>query len=399
MAKKNIVIAFGGRSPEHEVSVITAMQSIKALENSSFNMVPLYISKEGNWFTGDHLMELDHYDDLGRLTSKAYPCAFTRNEYGATVLKETEKRGLFSSPTTHDIDTVLISFHGSDGENGAFQGLCEFYNLPYTGCNVLSSALGMDKVRAKTFCTCNNISVVPGTDFTEQQWVEEEDSILVTCESLSYPLIVKPVHLGSSIGVQRAADEPLLIEAIETAFRYDEHLLVEKAIQPLKEINCSVMGSGTDVEASVCERPKGLKETLSFEDKYQSGDASSKGMASTDRVIPADIPPEQAEEIQTLSKQIFTLLGASGLARLDFLINADDQTIYFNEINTIPGSFSFYLWEETGYQFDDILTKLIATAQHVHQQKSRRVQSYKTNLLSQKAVDGLKGTKSNNSSS
>lgn len=395
MENKNIVVAFGGRSPEHEVSVITAIQAIKALEETDYTLIPLYISKEGNWFTGEYLMELDNYESLTKLKSNSHPCFLGRDEYGVTVLKETQKRGLFSTPKTYPIDTVLISFHGSDGENGAFQGLCEFYGLPYTGCNVLSSALGMDKVRAKTFCKSNDIPVVPGVDFLEQDWVEEQEQILARCTKLSYPLIIKPVHLGSSIGVQQAADEESLTEAVETAFRYDAHLLVEKAVQPLKEINCSVMGYRSNIEASVCERPKGRAETLTFEDKYQNDDQSSKGMASTDRVIPADIPAEQSTKIQNLSKKIFKLFGAAGIARLDFLVQADTQTVYFNEINTIPGSFSFYLWEESGHSFSEILINMIEISEIAHQEKGRRVQSYDTNLLSQKAVDGLKGTKGN----
>jgi len=395
MENKHIVVAFGGRAPEHEVSVITAIEAMKALQETDCTLIPLYISKEGNWFTGEHLMELDNYESLSKLKSKSYPCFLGRDEYGATVLKETQKRGLFSNPKTYPIDTVLISFHGSDGENGAFQGLCEFYGLPYTGCNVLSSALGMDKVQAKTFCECNEIPVVPGIDFVEQEWIEQQKQILTNCEKLSYPLIVKPVHLGSSIGVQQATGQESLTEAVETAFRYDAHLLVEKAVHPLKEINCSVMGYGSNLEASVCERPKGREETLTFEDKYQSDDQSSKGMASTDRVIPADIPAEQSDKIQNLSKQIFKLFGAAGIARLDFLVDDNTDTVYFNEINTIPGSFSFYLWEESGHSFSEILIKMIEFAEKAHQEKGRRVQSYDTNLLSQKAVDGLKGTKGN----
>ena len=397
MSSKNIIVAFGGVSPEHEVSVITAMQAIDALKETSYNLIPLYVSKEGTWHTGEYLLELDHYEDLNQIKAEAFPCTFSHDEYGKPVLKETEKRNFFSSLKTYDIYSVLISFHGSAGENGSFQGICDFYNVPYTGCDVLSSALGMDKVRAKQYCDHLGIPVVPGENFTEKEWVDRQEQILNECEYHAYPLIVKPVHLGSSIGVRQADDRDRLIEAVETAFRYDHHLLVEKAIQPLTEINCSVMGYGYggELETSVCERPVGKEETLSFEDKYQSddGEGSSKGMASTDRVIPADIPEEKSTRILELSKTIFEAFGASGLARLDFLLNPDQEKIYFNEINTIPGSFSFYLWEESGYSFREILLKLIAISRDVHKEKNRRVQSYETNLLSQKAAKGIKGLK------
>ncbi|TVQ07416.1 MAG: D-alanine--D-alanine ligase, partial [Balneolaceae bacterium] len=218
------------------------------------------------------------------------------------------------------------------------------------------------------------------------------DSIRKEIEKLGYPVIVKPVHLGSSIGVEIVKTEGDLIRSVETAFRYDNHILVEEVISPLMEINCSVMGSSLQSKTSVCERPLGKEELLSFRDKYMS-DESGKGMASADRIIPADISEELSSSIQELSKKIFRILLCSGLARLDFLVNAKTEEFYFNEINTIPGSFSFYLWKETGLSFSGLLTGLIDLAIEEHRNKKRRIQSYETNLLSQKAVTGLKGTK------
>lgn len=391
--ENNLIVAFGGASPEHEVSVLTAMQAIHALEDSSYHIIPLYIAKSGKWFTGEKLLDLKQYEDLSKLTDKATPCHFTHNDLGQTILEE-KKSGLFSKPNQHIIYAVLTAFHGSAGENGSFQGVCEQFNIPYTGSGVMGSAVGMDKVTAKSLCRSAGIPVVEGIHFTESNWIENQGKILNKVETLNYPCVVKPVHLGSSIGVEVVNDKEKLIEAVETAFRYDNHLLIEKAISPLTEINCSVKGTAEKPVASVCERPLGTEELLSFADKYMRDDAS-KGMASAEREIPANIPESLSNSIQETSKKIFRLFNCSGLARLDFLVESETENFYFNEINTIPGSFSFYLWKESGIGFDSLLTEMIDIAVTNHQKKNGRVLTYDTNLLSQKAVKGIKGLKGN----
>lgn len=391
MDKKIILVAFGGASPEHEVSVLTAMQAIAALEESPHRIKPLYITKSGRWLTGEALLDLEQYQDLKKLEDKSVPCTFAQNELGQPVLQE-NKSGYFGRAKTYPVYAVLTAFHGSGGENGAFQGVCETYNIPCTGSGVMGSAVGMNKVTAKAICRAHNIPVVEGVDFYESDWVESENRIISSIEELEYPVIVKPVHLGSSIGVKIVHDLEALETAIETAFRYDAHLVVEKVISPLLEINCSVIGTPQNNRPSVCERPLGKEELLSFQDKYQR-EEGSKGMASADRVIPADISKELSKSIQKASCDIFRLLSCSGLARLDFLVDSNSGQFYFNEINTIPGSFSFYLWKESNLSFRNLLQELIDIAIQEHQEKNGRVLSYKTNLLSQKAVKGIKGLK------
>jgi D-alanine-D-alanine ligase len=264
--------------------------------------------------------------------------------------------------------------------------------MPYTGSGVMGSAIGMNKVIAKQLCRSAGIPVVDGISFTESRWVDEREQILGQINDLGDSAVVKPVNLGSSIGVEIVKNNQEAETAIETAFRYDSHLMVEQAISPLVEINCSVLGTPEENRASVCERPMGREELLSFADKYQQ-EEGAKGMASADRVIPADIAPELAEEIQYTAKKVFSTIQAAGLSRLDFLVNGNTNEFYFNEINTIPGSFSFYLWKESGIGFKDLLEELIKIAVEQHQEKNGRVQSYETNLLSQKAVKGMKGLK------
>lgn len=393
MSIKNLIIAFGGSSPEHEVSVLTAMQVFAAMEDRNYELIPLYITKSGKWLSGDPLKDLSNYKDLKKLEAECFPVSFSKDEMGTTHLTEQGKPGLFKKAFSEPVYTVVCAFHGSEGENGAFQGACEQFNIPYTGSGVLASSVGMDKVKAKQLCEANNIPVTSSLDFYESDWEAHQDTILKEAEMLGYPLVVKPANLGSSIGVKKVDAEDELIDAVETAFRYDAHLLVEVAIRPLMEINCSVLGTAENCRASVCERPLGSTETLSFEDKYQSGAGADKGMASADRVIPADISPELTDTIRSMAVHTFKTFDASGVARLDFLVNADTEDVYFNEINTIPGSFSFYLWDKSDLNFTQLVEELIEIALQRHHAKNGRIRSYDTNLLSEKAVTGIKGLK------
>lgn len=397
MDQKNIVVAFGGVSPEHEVSVLSAMQAISALRETDYGVVPLYISKHGRWLTGDYLLELEHYQDLDALRDKAMNCTFSHDDLGKPILLETDKKGLFSKPGKHPIYAVIPAFHGSEGENGAFQGTCDMYNIPFGGSGILASSLGMDKVKAKELCRAHQIAVVDDITFYEKDWESGQDRLIQQAETLGFPLIVKPVTLGSSIGVMKARQKDELIDAIETAFRYDNNILVEKAVTPLMEINCAVLGTPEDAQASVCEHPLGKEETLSFEDKYQNDGDGSKGMASADRIIPADISDELTTKIRSLAIRIFKIFRASGVSRLDFLVNTDTKTVFFNEINTIPGSFSFYLWEKNGMNMRELMLQIIEIAVKQHRKKAGRIRSYETNLLSEKAVKGIKGLKGTNS--
>lgn len=393
MSIKNLIIAFGGSSPEHEVSVLTAMQVYAALKDSSYELIPLYITKSGKWLRGDALKDLSNYKDLKSLESESYPVSFSKDEMGTTHLTEQGKSGLFKKPIAVPVYAVVCAFHGSEGENGAFQGVCEQFNIPYTGSGVLASSVGMDKIKAKQLCEANHIPVTSSLDFYESDWEQHQETILNEAEMLGFPLVVKPANLGSSIGVKKVENKEDLVEAVEVAFRYDAHLLVEVAIEPLMEINCSVLGTAEHCRASVCERPLGSTETLSFEDKYQSGSGAEKGMASADRVIPADISSELTDQIRTMAVHIFKTFDASGVARLDFLVNADTEEVYFNEINTIPGSFSFYLWDKSDLTFTQLVDELIEIALKRHQAKNGRIRSYETNLLSEKAATGIKGLK------
>jgi len=388
-----ILLAFGGNSPEHEVSVISGLQAAAALkEMGGYEIIPLYIAKDSKWYTGPILLELSEYEELNQLLAKAQNCSFAHDKYGRVVLKEGASSSWFAKAQEFVLDIALLAFHGAEGENGAFQGLCEQYNLAYTGSGVLASAIGMDKERAKQIAQIAGVPVVVGFTLSEQVWVEQRKQVQEKITALGLPLIVKPKSLGSSIGVGKILQEAEITAAIEQALRYDSEVLIENMISPLIEINCSVLSTVNGYDVSVCEMPRGSADLLSFDDKYLS-DMGTKGMASADRIIPAPIEDALKEQIQKYTLDLAKELNLGGVSRLDFLMNAETKALYFNEVNTIPGSFSFYLWKHNGKSFGQLLQDCIADGLKRHQQKVGRVRHYPTNLLSKRASTGLKSLK------
>lgn len=403
----NVGLVFGGVSPEHEVSVITGLQVAAAMDRSQYRPIPIYISKDGRWFTGTELLNLEAYKDLEALELISQQVHLQRNPNAGMELVADVPKKWFGKQLLHiSIDLMFIALHGGAGENGAVQGICESYNIPYTGSGVFGSALGMDKVITKMICRDQEIPVVPFVALRESQWADHEEERLTECETLGYPMIVKPARLGSSIGIARVATRDELDAAIEDAFRYDDKVVVETAVTDLREINCSVLGDVNHAIPSVLEEPLTGEELLTFQEKYmrsgeQSGSkgtssklggAPSEGMASLDRVIPAPLSDEQTQTIQDIAVRVFQLFECAGLARIDFLLNGRTGDVFFNEINTIPGSFSFYLWEPSGIPFDKLVHRLIKQALQRHKEQGRYVRSYDVNLLALRA-SGAKGSK------
>ena len=399
--RKRIGILFGGRSVEHEVSVITGLQAASALDSARFEAVPVYLSKEGEWFTGPDLLDLDLYKDLADVKQRGMRVYPTSNDTGGIDLILTKRRILGSSLAART-DVALVAMHGSEGENGSLQGLLETLNTAYTGSDVTASAVGMDKSLSKIIARHAGVPVLDDIVIRDAEWVGDEDEWLDRCtERFGFPMMVKPMRLGSSIGIERAEDRQQLESAIEEVFRLDNRVLVEPCISELREFNCSVLARLQGPQASVIEEPVRATEDdiLSFEQKYQragsskSGskqDRSDAGMASLDRVIPADVPHEKNSYLQDLAVRVFTAVGCAGVARIDFLYDAAKEEFYFNEINTIPGSFSFYLWEPTGIPFSDLLEELIEGARRQFRLRNAKVRSYETNLLSMNALSGIK---------
>ena len=387
--KIRVGVIFGGRSVEHEVSIISAIQAINAIDAAEYDVIPIYISKDGNWYGGEALKEIENFKNQAQLLAQCKKILPSMNSGEHTLFNYPQN--LFRKRVFEKIDVAVPVMHGTYGEDGILQGLLEMMNIPYVGCDVLSSAVGMDKITQKMVLKSVGLDCVEWTSFYSKEWLNERETVLERIEkALPYPVIVKPAALGSSIGVAKAENREELETAIETARTIAQRILVEEAIVELKEINCSVLGDYEHAEASVCEEPISSLEFLSFEDKYIS-DSSSKGMSGAKRKLPADLPENTAQEIQQMARRAFQALQCQGVIRVDFLLDTTREKIFVNEVNTIPGSLSFYLWEASGKSFKDLTGELITLALKRHREKNSLIFSYESNILA--GYQGAKGLK------
>lgn len=397
--KINVGVIFGGRSVENEISVLTAIQAMEAIDTAKYDITPIYITKQGHWYTGEELRQSQNYKDMERLLEKCEQ-VYLRPVYGDNHLYRVRKP-LFGSDIVATIDVILPALHGTNCEDGSFQGTIEMTGIPYAGCNVLASANGMDKITMKMILAQSGIPVIDYVWFSDKEWFDREEQTIKRVEQqLGYPVIVKPADSGSSVGIKAVHNREELKEAVENAISYSKRIIVEHLVEQLKEINCSVLGNYYECEASVCEAPIRSGEILSYEDKYLGGGAKgakggvkeSRGMHSTVREIPARLPEQQTEFIRTKAVETFKALACDGVARIDFMIDEKDQQIYVNEINTIPGSLSFYLWEATGVGFDKLVERLINIAFERKRDSSFKTTSYKENIFNY-SLGGAKGAK------
>lgn len=391
--KTKVGVFFGGRSVEHEISVISALQTINAFNPDKYEVIPVYISKEGKWFTGSPLLDINNYKDLKSLEDKLEE-VYMKPVYGDYKLYRTNiKSGLFSKkePVVTDLHVAFPVLHGSHGEDGMFQGILETIGIPFIGCDTLSSANGMDKITMKMILRESGIPVVDYIWFNDREWLTSRETIDKKIEEeIGYPVIVKPANLGSSVGISKAHDRKSLDTAIEKAIRFSSRIIVEHMVQNMMEINCSVLGDADYRESSVCEEPISHKDFLTYEEKYGGGEKS--GMQSSEKKIPADIPSETSSKIQQMASETFKVLACNGVSRIDFMIDKDNGEIYVNEINTIPGSLSYYLWEETGISFGELVDKLISLALKRKRDTERKTYSYDTNIFAMRGgTKGIKG--------
>lgn len=374
-------VIFGGRSVEHDVSIVTAHQ-VMAAARERYDVVPIYVARDGRWFSSPALDDLEVYKK-GR-----------HEEAGDEVLLAFDGSGLqapggrLKGPRRILLDVVIPAIHGTYGEDGTLQGLLEMAGLPYAGSDVLASSIGMDKVEMKTVFAAAGLPVVPHEVVAVAELEADLDGVLDRVESvIGYPAFVKPSRLGSSVGIGRAPDRAALAEALDVARRYDDRILVEKAMEGCTEVNCSVLGgAGLPSRASVCEQPVSWREFLSFEDKYMRGGKSAggskaEGMASQDRRIPAPISDELTKQVQDNALAAFAAVGAAGVARIDSFVDEQTGDTWVMEINTVPGSFAFYLWEASGVSFADLVTSLVDSARARHAAKGKLMFSFESGLL------------------
>lgn len=392
--KTNIGVFFGGRSTEHEISVISASQAMSAINKEKYNVTPIYISKSGKWYTGAALLDLANYRDTKSLIAKTEE-VYMRAHYGDYNLYRV-KKPLFGSDVVAKLDVVIPVLHGSNGEDGIFEGILESIGIPFAGCNTFSSANGMDKISMKMIMQACNIPVVDYVWFTDKQWFVQRDAIIADIEGkLGYPVIVKPANLGSSVGIGRATSRAQLVEKIDEAEVYSTRLIVEHMVEDLQEINCSVLGDCDEYQTSVLEEPIKSGEILSYQDKYMGGSKGAKGMQASQKRIPAELPDDVTKRIQFLAGETFRVLSCHGVSRVDVIRDRSNGEIYVNEINTIPGSLSFYLWEATGIRFDQLMDRLVELALKRKRESANKTVSYDQNIFSMGGgvKGGIKGSK------
>lgn len=389
----NIGVIYGSRTCEHDVSIISALQAAQALDTKNYNITYIYIGREGTWYTGEALADVKFYEhfDAAKLT-RVLPAG----ENGKLVLYHLpEKKKLFGGAAAERVavlDVVMPVLHGLNGEDGTLQGMLELFDVPYTSAGVMGSAVGMDKITMKLLFKGCGFPVIEGVWFDRGRWSRERDGVMDECEDkLGFPLIVKPANLGSSIGINIAHDRNQLEDAIETAAAYDHRILVEKAVSPLREVNCSVLGYGDHVETSELEMPVTQEEFLTFPGKYLRNAKGAGGMASQVRLIPAPISENAAQTVRDLAVRAFRAMDLKGVVRIDFILD-ENENVFINEANTIPGSLAFYLWEPKGVSFSALLDGMVECAFSAWADRKASVFSHDSTLLAN-IVHGSKGAK------
>ncbi|MBR1770982.1 MAG: D-alanine--D-alanine ligase [Lachnospiraceae bacterium] len=391
--KIRVAMMFGGKSVEHEVSVISGIQALLSMDTEKYEVIPVYMTKRNEMYIGEEIGKIESYKDIPGLLKKSQRVILV-NEDGKIQLMPYPLRK-FGKNVPVEIDVAFPVVHGTNVEDGAFQGYLKTIGVPFVGCDVTASAIGMDKYIMKAVLKENAVPVLDAALYTLSDYARM-DSLLDSIEKrFGYPVIVKPVNLGSSVGISVAKSRVELANSVDDAFRYATKVLVEHAISNLREINCAVLGDENEAIASECEEPLHTKDILSYEDKYVSNakGSGSKGMASVSRKIPAELSPVKREEVRALAVKAFQALGCNGVSRIDFMIDEDDGTLYFNEINTIPGSLSFYLWEPIGIPYKELLDRMIGLAMKRVRVEESLTFTFDTNILNSASFGGAKGTK------
>lgn len=394
MPKIKVAVLFGGRSPEHEVSIITGIQVMNALNKSKYDVLPVYISKDGRWIIGDQsFLSPETFKNLDDVISKNKQIFISFDPMNKGFISESKGLALRRSLIAEKVDILFPTFHGRYGEDGSIQGFFEMAGIPYVGCDVQTSAIGMDKVVSKRVAASISIPVLDDFWIQNSFWKNNKKQFLDNIKKkLGFPVFVKPARLGSSIGITKAHNYKELEDALNVAFFYDTKVMVEKSLKNAKEVNISIMGNNP-YEVSVCEMPVSSGEVLSFDDKYITKGRASKGMASAKRIVPAPIRKQTKKKIEDYAKRFFAEIGGQGLARIDFLVSKDEKQVYLNEINTLPGSVAFYLWKEVGVSFDALVDKMIQLGFERYNQKNKLVTTFRSNILAG-FHGGIKGVKS-----
>lgn len=383
--KIKVAVVFGGRSVEHEVSIVTAMQIFENINREKYDVIPVYIDKSGRWLVGEELGKIESFKNLKLKEIKAPEYFFAASPSIKSLLPKSIVKSFFSKISA---DIYFPAIHGTFGEDGTIQGIFEMANVPYVGSGVTGSAVGMDKIIQKSVFKDNGIPIVKYVWFSKSEWENKKEKIIKYIEeTLRYPVFVKPANLGSSIAISKATGFKELQEALDIASHFDRRLIVEEGKEGIVEINCSVIGND-ELIASVCEQPIKSSEMLTYEDKYLKGGkvkglpAGKQGMASLSRLIPAPISQELTKKIQETAMKAFRAVDASGISRVDFMVKPDTEEFWITEINTLPGSLSFYLWEKSDIGFKELINRLINLGFERYKECQELTFSYDSDLIS-----------------
>ena len=404
--KIRVGVIFGGESVEHEISIITAIQAMNKMDEEKYEIIPIYITKDREWYTGDMLRDIDVYQDFNLIKNYGTNVVLYYKN-GSYVLQK--KNGLFKG-TAKEIDIAFPIVHGTNVEDGVLQGYLQTVGIPYVGSNVYASVAGQDKTIMKDIWKSGNLPMTKYTWFYDVDYKDNQEEVLKDISKLKYPLIVKPATTGSSVGISVCDDIESLKEGIDDAIQYDSKIIVEEVVENLKEVNIAVMGNYEYQKVSEIEEVISGNKFLTYNDKYIGGGkgkvkggvkiptkGTSKGMASANRKLPANLSKELREEIETIGKEAFKLLGSSGNSRIDFLIDDKKNKVYINEINSIPGSLAFYLWEAKDIDFTKVLDEMIQVGIKDYKKRSNKTHSFNSNILQGFAANGgakgLKGAK------
>jgi len=386
--KIKVGLFFGGNSVEHEISIISALQAYQVIDKDKYDVVPIYLTKENEMYVGYEISNIENYKNINLLKSKSQRVTLVYDHGQVRLVKFPFK---MLNRVYDYLDLALPIVHGSNVEDGTLVALFKMVNLPYVGSNVLASAIGMDKQLMKDVLKSYDLPVLDYVSFNRADYDQGVDYIVKeSLKKFGYPLVVKPANLGSSIGISKVNNQKDFIKAIDYAYEYTNKIIIERCVLKLREINCAVLGNYEGAIASECEEPILTDDILTFEDKYVNEGSKSKGMVSLKRELPANITKEQKKTIQDLALRTFNVLGCSGVARVDFLL--EGKKVYINEINTIPGSLSYYLWKESGIEYAELLDRLINIALKEDKINKKIISSFDTNILENLSEKGLKSS-------
>ena len=383
---KTVAVIFGGRSTEHDVSIVTAIASIiKPLElTKQYRVEAVYIAKNGSWYWDEKLKDIDLYrsGEIEDFMRKA-PKTHLLFDNGLTLVKSSQFAG---RKMYRKIDVVFPAMHGTHGEDGELMGLLQMANVPFVGCDMTSSAVVMDKVLAKQVAASDKIASTPWVWFMANDLSRKHKEVLDKIKPLKYPLFVKPAHLGSSIGISRVENEKELANALEVAVHYDDKVIVEQGVDNLIEVTLPIIGNDDPVPALLEQPLTKPEDFFDFDTKYMQGGKKGGSKSSGSQgysQIPADLPKELYQKTENTGLAVYKTLGCSGIARVDLLIDSKTENIYFNEVNPLPGGLYAHNWAKAGISNVELVTRLVNLAEERWSERQKLTTSFSTNYLKQ----------------